>query len=168
MPYSSLQEVKDELKETIPLYQGIGYTDSNIKGRFSPVKYVPQAEMSKDEYPFTLLAGTILYQFGTGSRSSRASRLKKFQPEAFVEVSRADAQRLGITQDDEVKVISPVGEVTAKAKLTNTLPEGILFMPISFPTSPVGELFSITLDSRAKTPSLKACAVRLERIDSGG
>jgi len=83
-------------------------------------------------------------------------------------VSQVDAQRLGITQDDEVKVISPVGEVTAKARLTNTLPEGILFMPISFPTSPVGELFSIVLDSRAKTPSLKACAVKLERIDSHG
>jgi len=168
MPYSSLQEVMDEIKEMVPLYQGIGYADSEIKGRFSPVQYAPRVEMPKDGYPLTLLTGTILYQFGTGSRSSRASRLKKFQHEAFVEVSQVDAQRLGITQDDEVKVVSPVGEVTAKARPTNTLPEGILFMPISFPASPVNELFSIALDSRAEAPSLKACAVRLERIGSHG
>ena len=168
MPYSSLQEVIDESKEMVPLYQSIGYVDSEIKGRFSPVQYVPQAEISKDEYPLTLLTGTILYQFGTGSRSSRALRLKKFQHEAFVEVSQVDAQRLGITQDDEIKVISSVGWVTAKARPTNTLPEGILFMPISFPASPVGKLFSIVLDSQAKTPSLKTCAVKLERINSHG
>ena len=179
MPYSSLQELMGEIKEMVPLYQaefdsGPSGTRHLYKGqfpnglgRFSPVQYVPQADTSKDGYPLTLLTGSILYQFGTGSRSSRASRLKKFQHEAFVEVSQADAQHLGITQDDEVKVISPVGEVTAKAKPTNTLPEGVLFMPISFPASPVNELFSIALDSRAKNPSLKACAVRLKRIDSG-
>lgn len=168
MPYSSLQEVVDEIKEMVPLYQDTGYAGSEIKGRFSPVQHVTQAETSKDGYPLTLLTGTTLYQFGTGSRSSRTSRLKKFQPEAFVEVSQVDAQRLGISQDDEVKVVSPVGEVSAKARFTNTLPEGILFMPISFPASPVNELFSIALDSQAKTPSVKACAVRLERIESHG
>jgi len=167
MPYSSPQEVKDEIEEMVTLYQGIGYAATETC-RFSPLQYVPQAEMEKDGYPLTLLTGTILYQFGTGSRSSRASRLKKFQPEAFVELSESDAQHLGINQDDEVKVISPVGEVTANARLTNTLPEGILFMPISFPASPATELFSIASDSQAKTPSLKACAVRLERIDSHG
>jgi predicted molibdopterin-dependent oxidoreductase YjgC len=168
MPYSSLQEIMDEIRETVPLCQSTGYADTEIKSRFFPVQYVSQSETSKDGYPLTLLTGSILYQFGTGSRSSRASRLKKFQHDAFVEVSQADAQRLGITQDDEVKVISPVGEVTAKARPTNTLPEGILFMPISFPASPVSGLFTIALDSRSKTPSLKACTVRLERIDSHG
>jgi predicted molibdopterin-dependent oxidoreductase YjgC len=124
--------------------------------------------MSKDGYPLTLLAGTILYQFGSGSRSSRSSRLKRFLPEAYVEISKADAQRLGITPGDGVKIISPVGQITAKARVTDTLPEGMLFMPAGFPTSPASELFSLALDPRSKTPSLKACAVRLERIGSDG
>jgi len=37
-------------------------------------------------------------------------------------------------------------------------------MPISFPESPVNELFDIKLDPRSKAPFLKSCAVRLERI----
>ena len=81
-----------------------------------------------------------------------------------MEISESDARQVGISQGDEVKVISPVGEVTAVAELTDTLPEGMLFMPLSFPSTPVNQLFSIALDPRAKTPALKACAVKIERI----
>ncbi|TET75255.1 MAG: formate dehydrogenase subunit alpha, partial [Dehalococcoidia bacterium] len=75
-----------------------------------------------------------------------------------------DARHVGISQGDEVKVISPVVEVTAVAKFTDTLPEGMIFMPISFPSTPVNQLFGTTLDPQAKTPALKACAVKLERV----
>jgi predicted molibdopterin-dependent oxidoreductase YjgC len=194
MPYSSLQQVMDEIEELVPLYQGIGYADLEMKGlypaerdgvpwgtrrlykgqfpsgfgRFSPVQYIPRAELPQDGYPLTLLAGTILYQFGTGSRSSRASRLERFQPDAFVEISEPDAKRLGISHGDDVKVVSPLSEVSAKARIVDTVAEGMLFMPVSFSESPVNALFDIALDPRSKTPSLKACAVKLERIRPRG
>jgi assimilatory nitrate reductase catalytic subunit len=115
-----------------------------------------------------LLVGTILYQFGSGSRSSRALRLKRFSPEAFVEICESDAKRLGIADADEVKVVSPLSEVIAKARISDTVAEGLLFMPVTFAESRVNALFNIALDPRSKTPSLKACAVRLERIKHGG
>ncbi|MCK4963832.1 MAG: formate dehydrogenase subunit alpha, partial [Dehalococcoidia bacterium] len=90
--------------------------------------------------------------------------LSEFSPEAFVELGEYDAKQVGISQGDQVKVISPAGEVTAVAKLTNTLPEGVVFMPICFPSTPVNQLFDIALDPQAKTPAIKACAVKLERI----
>jgi hypothetical protein len=37
-------------------------------------------------------------------------------------------------------------------------------MPASFESTPVNRLFSIALDRKAKTPELKSCAVKLERI----
>ena len=190
MPYSSLQQVMDEIQELVPLYQVMGYRDSETRGiywteldgdplrtrrlykgqfpsgfgRFSPVQYEPRAEIPKDGYPITLLAGSVLYHSGTGSRSSRSPRLSEFSPKAYVEIGESDAKQVGIGQGDEVRVISPVGEVTAVAKFTDTLPEGMLFMPLSFPATPVNQLFGIALDPRAKTPALKACAVKLERI----
>ena len=133
-----------------------------------PAKYIPPKNLSKDGYPLTLQSGSILYHFGTGSRSSRASRLKKFSPKAFVEINEVDAESLGISHGDAVKVISPAGEVTTTARVTDTLPPGMLFMPNSFPESPVNALFGVVLDPRAKNPALKACAVRLERINSSG
>jgi anaerobic selenocysteine-containing dehydrogenase len=48
--------------------------------------------------------------------------------------------------------------------LVDTLPEGMVFMPVSFPLTPVNELFGIALDPRSKTPAFKTCAVKVERI----
>jgi len=67
-----------------------------------------------------------------------------------------------------VKVVSGHGEVVAVAKVSETVSQGMLFMPMSPSSSPAADLFSIALDPQSKTPSLKACAVRLERIGSHG
>jgi len=182
MPYSSLQDVMSEIEELVPSYEdytdferqdelaygetGHTYGRQLLKGfaRFSPIKYTPQAGERKSDYPFTLLTGTTLYNFGTGSRSSRSLRLKKFSPEAFVEICESDARKLAITDGEKVKVISPVGEVTTIAKITDTLRQGMLFMPVSFPETPVNELFDIVLNPETKAPSLKACSVKIEKF----
>jgi len=163
MPYSSPQQVMDEIEELVPKAQF-----ASGPGRFSPVDYLPESQTSRDGYPFTLLAGTTLYQFGTGARTSRSSRLSKFSPKAFVEVSEPDAKDLGIKDGDMVKVVSPVDEVTAAARVTDTLSQGMIFMPMSFPESPVNGLFDTVLDPGTKTPALKTCLVRLERIADNG
>jgi formate dehydrogenase alpha subunit len=194
MPYSSQQQVMDEIEELVPFYHHLAYADFETGGldwadteidrlgnrrlhqglfpsgfgQFSPVAYTPPQDMAKDGYPLTLLAGSILYQFGAGSRSSRASRLNKFCSEVYVEISSIDAKDLGIGDSDKVKVISAQGELSTNARVSDTLPKGMLFMPISFPDSPVYELFDTTLDHRAKAPAMKSCAVRLERTTDNG
>ena len=192
--YPSLQKFMDEIEDLVPLYQDIGYAVSEKKstdrvefesslstkrrlykgqfpcgfGRFSPAEKTQLGETTKDGYPLTLLTGTILFHFGDGSRSSRSPRLSKFSPHAYVEICEVDAEHLGIEDGTEVRIISPIGEVTAAARITDTLPAGTLFMPSSFPDTPVNQLFDIALDPRSKAPSLKACKVRLERNGSHG
>jgi len=184
LPFSSLQDVVNEIEELVPSYEayaeserqdelaygeaGRTYGSQLLKGfaRFSPVEYTPQARERKSDYPFTLLTGTILYHFGTGNRSSRAWRLRKFFPQSFVEICESDARKLGVDEGEKVKVISTVGDVTAMVKITDTLPEGTLFMPVSFPETPVNALFDIVLDPETKSPSLKACRVKIEKIPS--
>jgi formate dehydrogenase alpha subunit len=193
MPYSSLQQVMDEIVEVCQLpayslYEGVSYVGAEAEGlyqsesssywgvgrihggqfpdgfaRFYPVEYVPPARVKKS-LPFTLLTGAIPHHFGTGTRSSRSSRLKKFSPEAFVEICEADARKLSVTDGEKVKVISSVGEVTAMVKITDATREGIVFMPVSFPETPVNQLFEIVLNAETKAPSLKACNVKIERI----
>jgi predicted molibdopterin-dependent oxidoreductase YjgC len=101
---------------------------------------------------------------GTGSRSSRARRLKRFSPRSFAEICEADARKLAVTDGDEVKVISAVGEVTTTIKISDTVRKGMVFMPLSFPDTPVNALFDIVLDPETKAPSVKACSVRIEKI----
>ncbi|MBI2906076.1 MAG: molybdopterin-dependent oxidoreductase [Chloroflexi bacterium] len=154
MPFNSPQEVSKEIKELLPSHR-IGALQSSEKGTpcFVPVRSLPEPLASKGDYPLLLLTGTTLYRFGAGSRSSRSSRLTRFQPEAFIEVAEADAAVLGLFSGDKVKIFSSTGEVAARIEVTTALPQGMLFMPVSAPVSGL-------LDGG------KACAVRLERIGS--
>lgn len=189
MPFSSIQQVMAEIEELVPLYGGIGIRDADtagvyrseleknslitrrlFKGKFpsgfgcfAPVHYQAATNGSKNGYPLTLLAGSVLYHSGTGSRTSRSTRLSRFAPEPYVEVSAADADRFKIDQGDAVRIISPCGEVTAVARFTDRLPEGVVFIPSSFPTAPVSRLFEVTLDTRSNAPAFKTCSVKLER-----
>jgi len=120
LPFSSLQQVMDEIKKLVPLYESVAESQPPTEFTFSPVEYTPQVEETKEDYPFTLLTGTVLHHFGTGTRSSRAWRLKKISPQAFVEIGESDAQKLGLSHGDKVKVISPVAELTSSQNHQHT------------------------------------------------
>ncbi len=189
MPYASPAAVMEEIEETVPFY---GHDDDSETealgmeadssggnppgtrrlykglfpsgfGRFSPVEYNPPPDGAKSDYPFTLLTGSSRFRFGGGARSSRSARLRRFCPEARLDINPADAEALGIANDDQVKITSAQGELAAKAQVSLALPPGHLFMPIAFPESPVYGLFDTALDPQTRAPALKSCAVRLER-----
>jgi formate dehydrogenase alpha subunit len=190
LPYSSPQEAQDEIEEMVPFYHHVPHVDAEAInadwaeeensssgnrrlhkglfpsgfGRFTPVEFAPPPERGKSQYPFTLLVGSSRYRFGSGTRSSRSARLNRFDSGAFLGINDADAGELGIRDGDKVKVISAQGEIAAVARFSDTLPGGLLYMPVSFPQSPVYELFITVLDRQTKAPALKSCAVRLERI----
>jgi formate dehydrogenase alpha subunit len=193
MPYRSQQEVLNEIEEMVPFYHPVAHAnvdaiDSDLAeddssrgsrrlhkglfpsgfGRFTPVEYLPPNEVTTAGYPFTLMVGSSRYYFGTGSRSSRSARLKRFSPEAFLGISPADAKDFGINNGDRVKVISAQGELSISARISDTLPRGLLFVPMSLPAGHVYELFSTVIDQRAGAPALKSCAVRLERVTDDG
>ena len=189
MPYDSQRQVAEEIEEMVLFYRHAGAAGDDVSGldwneidgnspgarrlhnglfpsgfgRFSPVAYTPPQDAGTDAYPYTLMVGSDRYRFGAGSRSARSARLSRFRPEAFLEISRSDAAGAGINNDDIVTVRSEHGELAAPARLSDALPPGVLFMPLSFPDLPVYELFST--GDRA---SLKTCAVRLERTGDNG
>jgi len=194
MPYDSHQDVMEEIEDMVPFYRHFAYADTDSMGldwgdvdsstpgtrrlykglfpsgfgRFSPVEYTPPQDVATDGYPFTLMAGSSRYRFGAGSRSSKSARLSRFSPAAYLEISGVDAAELGIGDGDTIKITSEQGELSTTAKVGNKLPPGLLFMPISFPDSPVYELFGAVLDPQVKAPALKTCAVRLERTAGNG
>ena len=190
MPYSSVQDIMKEIEESIPMYQGIGYLDSQAGdefqssldkspkkgrrlykgqfpsgfGRFASVEYEPQPEEYSADYSLTLLAGSTARRPSIISEGIKLSKLSMFPSEAYVEIGESDAWKIGINEGDEVRVVSRVGELTAKARFTNALPEGMVYMPDCLESGPVNRLFSTTVDPRTKTPALQSCAVKLERI----
>ncbi len=188
--YSHPSEIMEEIRNLTPSYGGISYErlekgglqwpcpiddhpgtailHTNIfvrgKGRFIPLKYVPPAEMPDEDYPLILTTGRSLYHFHTGTMTRKVAGLNTMEPEGVVEVSPQDASQLGIAQGDKVKISSRRGEVITKAKVTEALPPGLVFMTFHFAESAANILTNPKLDPVSKIPELKVSAVKVEKI----
>jgi len=82
----------------------------------------------------------------------------------MVEISPQDASKLDIAQGDKVKISSRRGEVIAKAKVTELLPPGLVFMAFHFAESAANILTNPKLDPVSKIPELKVSAVKVEKL----
>jgi anaerobic selenocysteine-containing dehydrogenase len=93
----------------------------------------------------------------------KVAGLNKLRCEELVEINPIDALPLGIVDGDVLTVTSRRGEVTAKAKITENSPTGVISMTFHFSESPTNALTSPHLDPISKTPELKVCAVKVEK-----
>ena len=181
MPFSSFQEIEEEMAEMIPLYENKaegeapqeeeGLWEPEASNRlplkkfpgFSPVEYIPPAETVDEDFPFTLLLETTLFHAGSGSRSSRSGRLNKFDSSFSVRINEADAQKMELQTGDQVQVISSAGQLPAVVEITDALPEGIVSLPRSRPDRPAIGLFDLHPAAEDETLAIKTCNVRIER-----
>jgi len=136
------------------------------KGQFVPLEYKPSAELPDKEYPLLLTTERSLFHFHTGTMSRKVKGLNVFRSEELVEINPDDASSLGIDDGEKVHVISRRGKVTAKAKVTEASPEGVVSMTFHFAESPTNLLTNPALDPVSKIPELKVCAVRIEKNGS--
>ncbi|GAF71989.1 unnamed protein product, partial [marine sediment metagenome] len=133
------------------------------KGHFVPLEYRPSAEPPDEDYPLVLTTGRSLFHFHTGTMSRKVKGLNVFHSEELVEINPQDGSALGIAEGETVKVISRRGAVTARARITEVSPVGVVFMTFHFAESPTNQLTIPALDPVAKIPEFKVCAIRIEK-----
>ncbi len=132
------------------------------KGVFNPVDWAPPAEVPDEEYPFVLSTGRRLYHYHTRTQTGR-SGMNQLLSEETADISVADAQELGIKHGEYVKVRSRRGEVKVKAKVTDQVPPGMVWMAFHFREGCANWLTNAVYDPVTFTAEYKACAVALER-----
>ncbi|MEJ5186010.1 MAG: molybdopterin dinucleotide binding domain-containing protein, partial [Candidatus Geothermincolales bacterium] len=76
-------------------------------------------------------------------------------------INPEDAQELGVKEGEEVVVQSRRGAIRIRAKMTDSMPRKVLFIPFHFGESPANALTNTALDPVAKIPELKVAAVRV-------
>ncbi|HEY4691240.1 MAG TPA: formate dehydrogenase subunit alpha, partial [Anaerolineae bacterium] len=130
------------------------------RGKFFPLEYQPAVEMPDDEYPFILTTGRVLEHWHGGTLT-RHSKLDDLYPEALMEMNPADAARVGIGDGQPVRVSSRRGSIVLRVKVTDKTTMGVVFIPFHFSEAAANLLTIDALDSRAKIPEYKACAVRV-------
>ncbi len=139
------------------------YKDGFPKGKvsFLPVSYQPPAEVCDNEYPFVLTTGRNLFQYHSGSMTRRVEPIESHAGEPYVEINPFDSKNLGIRSGDLIKVRSRRGEIAIKARITQKVPEGTIFIPMHYREAAANVLTNDALDPQVKIPELKVCAVQI-------
>ncbi|MDO6679172.1 formate dehydrogenase subunit alpha [Shewanella sp. 4_MG-2023] len=131
------------------------------KGIFTAVSYRAPAESTCDEYPLVLSTGRLLEQFHTGTLSRKTSGLDTLgTPRVMMSVF--DAERLGVSNGDNLKLSSRRGEIEIAAFVTKRAQAGVLFLPFHFAEAAANKLTNNAVDPVAKIPEFKVCAVKAE------
>ena len=133
-------------------------------GRFVPAAWTPPAEVPDALYPFVLSTGRRLYHYHTRTQTGRAPGLNDLLSEETVDVSPADAKTLGIAQGERVRVKSRRGEVTVKARVTDEVPPGMVWMAFHFREACANWLTNPAFDPVCQTAEYKACAVKIDKL----
>jgi len=116
------------------------------------------------EYPLILTTGRVLYHYHTGTMTMKTQGLNILSPECFVEISLADAEKLGLDTGTMVSVSSRRGKISAKLKISSKAVEGTVFIPFHFAEAAANELTNAKLDPTAKIPEYKVCAIKIETV----
>ncbi|WP_132054104.1 nitrate reductase [Pseudocnuella soli] len=121
------------------------------------------------DFPLILITGRVRDQWHTMSKTGKVSKLKQHSANAFIEVHPADAARRGITDNCLVEISNNRGTVRVKAKLTDTIKRGVVFLPmhwgkiLSSDLHRANNITSSRIDPISKEPDFKFAAVQVTR-----
>ncbi len=188
MNYSSPREILDEIADLTPSYGGISFERLEEKGiqwpcptadhpgtpflhgekfnrglgKFHAVEHIAPDEVPDKEYPFIFSTGRRLFHYHTGTMT-RKGMLDEQMSSDYLEINWADAQRIGISEGDKVKVASRRGSIEIPVSITNIVPPGVVFASFHFSETPVNILTNPKYDDISKIPEFKVCAVNITK-----
>lgn len=193
--YEDPADIMDEIARMTPSYGGINYkrleegslqwpcpsedhpgtcvmfsdvfSRPSGKGRFVALRYRPPVEDISAEYPLLLMTGRRLYHYHA-TMTRKVDVLNVLMPEEIVEINPQDAELLDINTGDLVELASRQGEVQVRARVTTTVPAGMVAMAFHFAECPTNRLISArpeSLDPVTKTPAYKTCPVNIKKLD---
>ena len=188
---STPEDIMKEIAELVPQYEGVTYEKINRnegvfwpiktgeedgiqilhaktfprgKALISPVEYSPVAEVTDKDYPFILTTGRILFHYHTMTMTEKTAPIMEIAPGGYMEINPLDAVELNAVDGDMIRVTSRRGSITAKARVTDGIKQGIVFIPFHFKDTLVNSITNTAYDPLAKEPELKTCAVSLQRV----
>lgn len=137
------------------------------RAKMFPVTFQPPAEEPNEQFPFRLTTGRVVYQYLSGTQTRRLGFLNDQAPEPWVEVHPQAAARLGIQNEEIVRVRSPRASMELKALVVPTIRPDTLFIPFHYGHHhAVNQLTNPAVEPTVQIPEYKACAATIERLDA--
>ncbi len=137
----------------------------NGLGRAVSVRQKPLAPRDQ-AYPFILNTGRVRDHWHTMTRTGKSARLSGHMAEPFVEIHPNDAKDEGVAPADLVKLETTDGTAILRARVTDCIPQGNLFVPMHWTAQwssdgRVGGAIHASVDPISGQPALKFSRARL-------
>lgn len=187
--YNCAEDIFKEMASLTPIYAGLNYDriDANGmqwpctssehpgtkylyqdgftklgKAKFTPIQYMGPQELPDSEYPLILTTGRTLYHFHTKTMTDRVEGLRETIPDNFIQVSPDTAKQYQLNHNEFISVSSRRGTSIAKVQITDTIDDGVVFMPFHFADG-ANMLTNPALDEICNIPEFKVCAVKVNK-----
>ncbi|URM36605.1 nitrate reductase [Flavobacterium anhuiense] len=134
-----------------------------------PVSIENTSVQPNDEFPFILTTGRIRDQWHTMTKTGKVSRLLTHIPSPVLEINPIDAFKNDIKNGDIVVVSSKNGEVRVKAKVTDSIKEKVVFLPMHWgkqlenDLNRTNNLTNTVVDPISKEPDFKFTTVSIKK-----
>ena len=150
------------------------FTDQQFytKSKKANIHSFPDANQSAapgKDFPLILTTGRIRDQWHTMSKTSKVNKLNKHISESFLEIHPADAAKRNIKEDELVIITSSQGQVKVKAKLSEDIKPGVVFLPMHWgkilnnDLNRANNLTQNLVDPISKEPDFKFTTVQVIR-----
>lgn len=127
------------------------------------------SEQPNNQFPFILTTGRIRDQWHTMTKTGKVSRLMTHIPSPMLEINPIDAYKAAIKNGDIVVVTSKNGTVRVKAKVSDSIREGVLFLPMHWgkqlenDLNRTNNLTNTVVDPISKEPDFKFTTVSVAK-----
>ncbi len=118
------------------------------------------------DYPFILTSGgrSKNYQHSQGRK---LQMLRAIEPYPVMQINPIDAKKIGVKNDDWLRVSSPVGEMEIRALVSDIVLPGVVHAPHGWEESPVNMLIpDKALCDITGFPGFKSSLCQVEKLDS--
>ena len=188
--YANPSAILDEISRVTPSYGGISYNRlehggiqipcadmdhpgtpylykdgfPNGKAKFFPAEYRQPSEIPDRKFPIILSTGSGIYHMRTGTMLEKVPGIKEISSEPLLHVNPEDAKSLQIRDGEVIEIASRRGKLLMRCKITDEVPEGVVFTTFHFPETPINKLTNSAYDPLGKVPELKYCAVKIRKL----
>ena len=192
--YESAEEIFEEIRECAPIFAGMNrerldtpealhwpcpsvddpcqplmhkdkFAHPDGLGIFQALEHRGPVEVPDEEYPLLLTTTRVLFHYHA-AMTRRCKTLDNEFKTGFIEINTEDAKELGILNNEIVKASSRRGEIEIPARVTDDIKKGIVNIPMHFTECAANMLTnSDSFDPKCKMVELKACAIKVEKIE---
>jgi len=187
MHYDDASQIMDEIARTTPTFAGVsfGLLDklgsvqwpcneaaplgtpvmhkerfARGKGHFAPTPFVPTPERTNRRFPLVLTTGRVLTQYNVGAQTRRTDNVR-WTSEDVLDIHPFDAEERGIVDGAVVRIASRVGECTLHARVTDRVPQGVVYTTFHFPGNAANTVTTELSDWATNCPEYKVTAVEV-------